>query len=131
MNSNIEDVTRQLNSYDVDNMNLKNSIEIQNAETKSVIQNVENQFMNLEKEHRNDLIDLSELVDEIEQMEENNSVTLDKLREAHFNDIEEYENELESIHNYNLDLLSERDGLFNSIIAFLVNFEVGCQLSLN
>ena len=131
MNSNIEDVTRQLNSYDVDNMNLKNSIEIQNAETKIVIQNVENQFMNLEKEHRNDLIDLSELVDEIEQMEENNSVTLDKLREAHFNDIEEYENELESIHNYNLDLLSERDGLFNSIIAFLVNFEVGCQLSLN
>ena len=64
-------------------------------------------------------------------MEENNSVTLDKLREAHFNDIEEYENELESIHNYNLDLLSERDGLFNSIIAFFVNFEVGCQLSLN
>ena len=107
MNSNIEDVTRQLNSYDVDNMNLKNSIEIQNAETKSVIQNVENQFMNLEKEHRNDLIDLSELVDEIEQMEENNSVTLDKLREAHFNDIEEYENELESIHNYNLDILSD------------------------
>lgn len=131
MNSNIEDVTRQLNSYDVDNMNLKNSIEIQNAETKIVIQNVENQFMNLEKEHRNDLIDLNELVDEIEQMEENNSVTLDKLREANFNDIEEYENELESIHNYNLDLLSERDGLFNSIIAFLVNFEVGCQLSLN
>ena len=42
MNSNIEDVTRQLNSYDVDNMNLKNSIEIQNAETKIVIQNVEN-----------------------------------------------------------------------------------------
>ena len=125
MNSNIEDVTRQLNSYDVDNMNLKNSIEIQNAETKSVIQNVENQFMNLEKEHRNDLIDLSELVDEIEQMEENNSVTLDKLREAHFNDIEEYENELESIHNYNLDLLSERDGLFNKYRTQFVNFEVG------
>lgn len=123
MNSNIEDVTRQLNSYDVDNMNLKNSIEIQNAETKSVIQNVENQFMNLEKEHRNDLIDLSELVDEIEQMEENNSVTLDKLREAHFNDIEEYENELESIHNYNLDLLSERDGLFNKYRTQLTSFE--------
>lgn len=123
MNSNIEDVTRQLNSYDVDNMNLKNSIEIQNAETKIVIQNVENQFMNLEKEHRNDLIDLSELVDEIEQMEENNSVTLDKLREAHFNDIEEYENELESIHNYNLDLLSERDGLFNKYRTQLTSFE--------
>lgn len=123
MNSNIEDVTRQLNSYDIDNMNLKNSIEIQNAETKSVIQNVENQFMNLEKEHRNDLIDLSELVDEIEQMEENNSVTLDKLREAHFNDIEEYENELESIHNYNLDLLSERDGLFNKYRTQLTSFE--------
>lgn len=123
MNSNIEDVTRQLNSYDVENMNLKNSIEIQNAETTSVIQNVENQIMNLEKEHRNDLIELSELVDEIEQMEENNSVTLDKLREAHFNDIEEYENELESIHNYNLDLLSERDGLFNKYRTQLTSFE--------
>lgn len=123
MNSNIEDVTRQNNSYDVENMNLKNSIEIQNAETTSVIQNVENQIMNLEKEHRNDLIELSELVDEIEQMEENNSVTLDKLREAHFNDIEEYENELESIHNYNLDLLSERDGLFNKYRTQLTSFE--------
>lgn len=123
MNSNLDDATRQHNSYDIDNMNLKNSIEIQNAETTSLIQNVENQIMNLEKEHRNDLIDLSELVDEIEQMEENNSDTLDKLREAHFNDIEEYENELESIHNYNLDLLSERDGLFNKYRTQLTSFE--------
>ena len=121
MNSNIEDVTRQLNSYDVDNMNLKNSIEIQNAETKIVIQNVENQFMNLEKEHRNDLIDLSELVDEIEQMEENNSVTLDKLREAHFNDIEEYENELESIHTIiQIYCLKETDYLIALLLFLLI-----------
>jgi len=89
MESNIEDVLRQLNHYEIENLNLKDNLEMQLSETKSLITNTQNYKSNLEKEHRNDLIELSELVDEIEYMENNTGDTLEKLKDAHFEGIQE------------------------------------------
>lgn len=41
MESNIDDVRRQLNHYEVENLNLKNNLEMQLSETKSLIMNTE------------------------------------------------------------------------------------------